>query len=170
MKKLKVNGILAILTVLIASCTTQRKFNRIADKHEDWLLTRCIKDYPNKETTIIGKTDTIVTEKLRVDTVTTTVVNTVTGKTQVVKLPCPPCKSKETTLYRTDTVKVRDTRVERQLQLIIQQKDAKYAEMKEAKDRAEALAKAYKSDRNWAYGILGVLLLAFGALKFLRVI
>ena len=42
--------------ILISSCTTQKRFNRIADKHQDWLASKCLSDFPIDTTT---KTNTV---------------------------------------------------------------------------------------------------------------
>jgi len=42
--------------ILISSCTTQKRFNKIADKHQDWLAKRCLISFPIDTTT---KTNTV---------------------------------------------------------------------------------------------------------------
>jgi len=42
--------------ILISSCTTQNRFNEIADKHQDWLASKCSLSFPIDTTT---KTNTV---------------------------------------------------------------------------------------------------------------
>lgn len=155
--------LISLIAIGITSCTTKHKFNRIADKHEDWLSERCSSQYPVKDSLIQGKTDTIVKESIRVDTVTTTITNTVTGKKEIVKLPCPPCKETIKTVARVDTVIMRDTAKERVLEL-------KYIKEHDALIKAETKLAEAKNTLKWIYMIAGVLVVLFGVLKFMRVL
>lgn len=148
---------------LLTSCATKSKFNRIADKHEDWLSERCSEQFPVKDSVVEGKTDTVTTSTIRTDTVYVTRVNTVTGKTEIVKLPCPPCKETVRTIVKSDTMYRRDTAKERVWEL-------KYLKEHDNANKLEEQLTETKKERNWAVGILaGLVLIALG-LKFFKVV
>jgi len=97
--------ILLIIAVLLSpSCTTKKGFIKYGNKHPDIAAEFCAEEYPAKDSIIQGRIDTLVQVKTRTDTVTTTIVNEVTGETRTIRVPCPPCQQTTRTLVKTDTI------------------------------------------------------------------
>ncbi len=93
-----------LLIIFLSGCITKNGFLTYGNKHPEIAAEFCAEEYPAKDSLIEGKTDTIVKTDIRTDTVTVTLINTVTGKPSLIKVPCPPCKSTVRTIYHTDTI------------------------------------------------------------------
>lgn len=145
------------IALAMPGCRTQQKFNKIADKHPLWLAEKCTEKFPVQETTIEGKRDTITITETRTDTVTATIINTVTGKPVTVKIPCPACKSITNTIYKTDTIIRKDTAKEFVLT----------NSLNEAKGEIKDLEKGNKN-KNTAIWILSGICLVLGGLGAVR--
>ena len=90
--------------MLFSGCMTKNKFLRYGKEHPETAAEFCADEYPAKDSIIYGRTDTVTVTNTRTDSVTTTIVNEVTGETKIVKLPCPPCKETIKVVHKTDTI------------------------------------------------------------------
>jgi hypothetical protein len=196
MKNPKVSLIIlvfALVLSMLCSCTTQRKFNRIASEHKDWLSDKCSETFPlkpsstttttevksadNKDwTTTIDslnkvileakttvKTDTIYSERECNEKLQQQAKTIRSLTASLVKLKAGYEPCKPDTVIITTTITVPDSAKVYSL-------EAKLKKEQEKRIKTEGKLDEVSSQRNWAIGILIVLGLLFAVLKFIRVI
>lgn len=193
MKNLKVNLLAVIILLIAASCTTQRKFNRIADNHKDWLADKCAEEFPLKpsSTTTVTETKPALNTDWShtIDSLRNALIqaeNSVRIDTIYSKEDCNEKlqqqarsirsltasvvqwreryeKCKPDTVIFTNTITVPDSALVYSLKAKISANDKEIVKLEDDLEEAE-------KTRNWAIGILAALVLVAGVLKFIRVI
>lgn len=183
----------ALIISILCSCTTQKKFNRIASEHKDWAADMCAEAFPlkpsstttttevksadNKDwtTTIDSLNKVILEAKTTVKTDTVYSERECNEKLQqqaktinrltatVTKLRDAYEPCKPDTLFITTTITVPDSAKVYSL-------ESKLKKEQEKSIKTEGKLDEVSSQRNWAIGILIVAIVLFGALKFIRVV
>ena len=162
-----VYAVIIVLATLTGCSSLEKKINKaklVAIENPQAFNDFCASAFPVREVILKGK-DSIVRDSIvRRDTIT--IIRTINGVRDTIKAPCPPCKSVTKTIYRTDTVKVEDTAKLSVLREDNQKMQIIYAEENRLRVEAEKQAKT----RLWILIGIGVLFVAYVALKIKKVI